>query len=178
MAQCGTACVDAAPSPGSQSLADLSLKGEVKTKPPALGPVPGVFFYHPSAMIHRFFASLHPRMLPPMTRQSYRHELVTALSYPVVLSLIESAVIGIIAKRLFDVSDMLFAAILAAENFANLSSFVWARLSRGRRKVRVINGLQLSLIACVALIGVLPVNYAGGLGLTLLVIVARSARSG
>jgi len=129
-------------------------------------------------MLHRFLASLHPRMLPAMTRQSYRHELVTALTYPGTLALIESGVIGIIAARLFHVSEMLFAAIVASENFANLTSFLWARLSRGRRKVVVINALQLSLIACVALIGVLPVSDAGGMLLAALVIVARCLQTG
>jgi hypothetical protein len=129
-------------------------------------------------MLHRLIASIHPRMLPPMTRQSYRHELVTALTYPAVLALIEGGVIGIVAKRLFGVSEMLFAAIIASENFANLTSFLWARLSRGRSKIAVINLLQLTLILCVAAIGVLPVNDTGGFLLAGLVILSRCVQTG
>ena len=83
-------------------------------------------------MFHKVIRHFHPRYQPWATRQSYVHELVNALTFPAALAMVEGGVLGVLAKKAFDVSDMLFATIMAAPLFANLTSFFWARLARSR----------------------------------------------
>ena len=128
--------------------------------------------------MYRLFKSLHPHLLPPMTRQSYRHELVTALTYPASLAMIEGGVVGVLSAKLFHVSPMLFAAIIASANFAHLTSFIWARLSRGRPKIKLITILQIVMLLCVGAIGFLPTDGPGPVLLAGLVILARCVQTG
>lgn len=113
-----------------------------------------------------------------MARQSYAHELANAMTFPAAMSLVEGGVVGTLANKLFDVSGLQFAAIMAAPMFANVTSFIWARLARGRRKVPFIVGLQIALLACVAGIAVLPVSMFGAGALTALVIASRCLLAG
>lgn len=129
-------------------------------------------------MIHRFIDPFRPRSMPLMTRQSYVHEMVTSLTMPVGIALMESGVVGILAKKIFDVGDFQLAAITAAPVFGNLTSFFWARLARGRRKVRSITLLQLLMLGSVSLISLLPRTEAGPWLLTSLVILSRCLASG
>jgi hypothetical protein len=116
--------------------------------------------------------------VPLMARGSYRHEVVTASTLPAAVSTVEGAVAGVVAQKLFGVSPMQLAAIVAAPMFANLTSFVWARLSRGRHKVPFITGIMVGLLGCVVGIGLLPRSGAGSWGLIGLVVAARCCMSG
>ncbi len=129
-------------------------------------------------MLARITRSLSPRSVPLMTRQSYRYELVNAFSMPVAVAMVEGGVAGVLAKKAFDATPWMFAAIMAAPMFANLTSLMWARIGRGIRKVRLINLLQLALMLTVAAIALLPVSAAGALMLTGLVVVARCLIAG
>lgn len=136
-------------------------------------------------MLRRVVASFSPRHQPWATRQSYSHELLNALTYPVALALMESSVVGVLATKAFGVDPrgstadaMLFATIMAAPMFANLTSFAWAWLARGRRKVRFINLLQAATLVLIAAIALLPTQPPGPLLLTVLVIVTRCLLSG
>lgn len=129
-------------------------------------------------MLYEWFHDISPRSQPLMTRQSYRHELVNVLTFPIALSLVEGGVMGVLSRKVFDVPQMLFATIVAAPMFANLTSFAWARLARGRRKVRFITGLQAALLLGVAAIAVLPVEWPGPLLLAMLVIATRCLQAG
>jgi hypothetical protein len=122
--------------------------------------------------------SFSPRRFPPMTRQSYAHELVNALTFPAALSMVQGGVVGVLAEKAFNVSPPVFATIMAAEMFGNLSSFLWAKLSHGRPKVRFINLMQIGALGCVAGIALLPTTPAGGVALMLLVTVCRCLLSG
>lgn len=124
-------------------------------------------------------APFHPRNQPWITRQSYLHELVTALTFPMALAMVEGGVVGVLAKKAFDVPPVLFATIMAAPMFANLTSFVWAFLARGRRKVISINVLQVLLLIVIASIALLPTSAAiGSLLLTAQIVIARCLISG
>jgi len=113
-----------------------------------------------------------------MTRQSYAHELVNALTFPVALAMVQGGVVGVLATKAFDVSPAVFATIMAAEMFANLTSFVWAKLSHGKPKVRFVNLMQVGALACIAAIALLPTTPAGGVGLMLLTTLCRCLLSG
>ncbi|MEX2215499.1 MAG: MFS transporter, partial [Phycisphaeraceae bacterium] len=141
-------------------------------------PLAGASRLQSAPMLRAYLQSLSPRRLPLMTRPSYRQEMFTAATYPAVLAMIEGGVVGIIAVKVFNVSAMVFAAIVASSNFANLTSFLWARLARGRRKVASIVSMMLGLLLCVTLISFLPRTDAGGGQLALLVIIARCLQTG
>ncbi len=123
-------------------------------------------------------ASLHPRRQPWITRQSYTHELLAAFTLPVALSMVEGGVVGVLARKAFDAPGMLFAAIMAAPLIANLTSFIWAKLAQGRRKVRFIVGILVAWLICVASIATLPLSPAGSWLLVVLVIISRCMISG
>jgi MFS family permease len=113
-----------------------------------------------------------------MTRQSYRCELVRAMSFPVARALIEGGVVGVLAKKVFDVNDFLFATIMAAPMFANMTSPFWARLARGRSKVACVTMLQVGLALGAAMIALLPHNSWSPWLLTLLVVFCRCMHAG
>ncbi len=113
-----------------------------------------------------------------MTRPSYRRELVTASTFAVAVGAAEGGVVAVLAEKVFDVSDFQFATILAAPMFANLTSWVWAMVSRGRRKIRFIVGLQAAALLAIAAIALLPTGRFGAMGLVALVILARCLLAG
>ena len=69
--------------------------------------------------------------MPLMTRQSYRYELINSCTMPVAVAMVEGGVASVLAKKAFNVAPWMFAAIMAAPMFANLTSLLWARISRG-----------------------------------------------
>ncbi|WP_428388033.1 MFS transporter [Mucisphaera sp.] len=119
-----------------------------------------------------------PTAQPLMTRPSYSRELMTSMTLPIAVSMVEGGVVGILAKKTFDAPSLVFAAIQAAPMFANLTSVGWAMLARGKPKVRFITGMMIATLLCIAAIAFLPVGTAGALGLTVLVIAARCLMAG
>lgn len=106
----------------------------------------------------RFF---DPRRQPLMTRQSYAHELITSATFPVAVAAIEGGAVAVLAEKAFNVSAFSFATIMAAPMFANVTSFLWSRLSRGHRRVPFVSVLMFGLLACVAAVALLPAPPAG-----------------
>ena len=129
-------------------------------------------------MIRRVTEPFSPASQPLMTRQSYRHELLTVMLFPIAMSLVEGGVITVLATRLFNVGDIAFATIFAAPMFANLTSFFWTKLSKKRRKIRMISILQCCLLFCLIGIACLPINPTGALLLVLLVVLSRCCMAG
>jgi hypothetical protein len=125
-----------------------------------------------------YLAGFDPAAQPLMTRASYRRELMTSTALPVALAMVEGGVVGVLAKKAFDVSPVLFAAIQAAPMFANLTSVGWAVLARGRPKVPFITGLMVATLVCIGSIALLPTGAEGALLLTLLVIASRCLLAG
>lgn len=115
---------------------------------------------------------------PVMARQSYAAELVTASTFPMAVAMLEAGVIGVLAKKMFHVSEFELATIMAAPIFANLTSFMWAMLARGRRKVRVITVLQAAVLLFLVAVSLLPTVAPGPTLLVVVVILARCALAG
>ncbi|MEX0653714.1 MAG: MFS transporter [Phycisphaeraceae bacterium] len=130
------------------------------------------------AMFDRLFNAFSPRSQPWITRQSYTFELRNALTYPIAISMVEGGVVGILATKAFGVVPWQFAMIMAAPMFANMTSFLWAFLARGKRKIVAINVLQVLALACIAGIAFLPTSPVGAVLLTLLVVLSRCLLSG
>jgi len=100
------------------------------------------------------------------------------MTFPFAVVLVEGGVVGVLAKKAFAIGPMFFAAIMAAPMFANVTSFIWAHLARGRGKVRFINALQLAVLLCVASIALLPTAGIGPVLLTALIILSRCLLAG
>lgn len=113
-----------------------------------------------------------------MARQGYAHELVHASTFPVVLSLLEGGVVGVLAVKAFNAEPWQYTMIAAAPMFANMTSLLWSRLARGRKKVRAIVELQLAVLAVVLAIALLPTNDYGAGMLVAMVILGRCLLSG
>ena len=114
-------------------------------------------------------ASLSSFARPPVDRRAlrgYRRERVTELTVPVALALMEGGFVGVVADKVYHVHPAVLAVITAAPMFGNLSSFAWARLARGRRKVPLVTGLQAAMVGLIALTSLAP---EGALGATVLV---------
>lgn len=129
-------------------------------------------------IIRQLLDTFHPRSQPWITRQSYCHELLAALTFPVAMGMIEGSVVGVLARKTFEVGPLLFATIMAAPMFANVTSFVWARLAQRRRKVRFINTLQIAFLGFIGAIALLPIDRTGGFLLTGLIVLNRCFMAG
>jgi Major Facilitator Superfamily len=130
------------------------------------------------SMLFRSLRNFHPASQPLMARPSYAHELVTASTFPMAVAVLESGVIGVLAKKTFHVSEFELATIMAAPIFANLTSFMWAMLARGRRKVRFISALQASVLMLLVVISFLPTVKPGPAMLVTAVVLTRCALAG
>jgi hypothetical protein len=99
-----------------------------------------------------------------MVRLSYRYELRAAMTFPLAASLAEGSFTSVVAAKNFDASITLMSVIFAAPMFGNIVAMFWSQLSLGRRKVRMVNLLQLGvviMVASVALDALLPTKIAG-----------------
>lgn len=129
-------------------------------------------------MLLDFIRSFHPRNQPWITRQSYVHEFRAALTIPAAFSLMESGVVGILARKAFAVTPAQFALIMSASSFAWVTSFLWTKLAHGRPKVRLIVALQAISLLSVASIAFLPMDAAGAHLLTALIVAERCLMCG
>lgn len=129
-------------------------------------------------MLQGFVNSFRPTSYPLMVRRNYRHELLTASTLPVAMTLTEGAVVGVLALKLFDVSAFQYAMLQAAPFFANLTSFVWTWLAKGKPKVPFVVGLMALALVSILAVGMLPVNATGAALLVVLTVATRCLLAG
>lgn len=121
-----------------------------------------------------------------MLRRTYGRELVSWAFLPLMLGAIEGGAIAVVVKKAFEgrpgVSDawldLATAWALAAPNVANLTSFIWAAIARGRPKVALISWLQIAACALVAAIALFPRDAHGLLAICIALGLARTAWTG
>jgi hypothetical protein len=143
-------------------------------------------FLTPVRLVSEFAASFHPDRLPPMLRRAYGRELVSWMFLPLMLGAIEGGTISIVIKKAFAGQpgiddtwlDLATAWALAAPNVANLTSFVWASLARGKPKVAFISWLQIAVCVLVATMAALPRDAFGLIAVCLALGLARTAWTG
>lgn len=117
--------------------------------------------------------------MPWLARANYARELRAAFFLPWAIAATEGGVIGFIVRKLHegvvdDTTLNYFAgALIAAPALANITSFLWAILAHGKRKIPFITALQLGLLICIAFIAIAPKSPAG---LVMLVVAAFGAR--
>jgi len=123
---------------------------------------------------HRF----SPDALPLLSRRAYGWELRSACFLPFALACVEGGVIGTIARKAFDASDLVIAILAAAPALSNIASFLWTRLFHGRDRVRAILCLQSIILLCVGVIAFAPISPVGTAMIVVSVLVARFAMAG
>lgn len=117
--------------------------------------------------------------MPLLSRRNYRRELGAVFFLPFLLVAVEGAVISVLVKNAYEGVvpavrlNFIVAALAAAPALANISSFMWVRMSHGRHKVRFITLLQLALCLCVLLVAIAPRTENG---LYLLLVAVLGAR--
>src|SRR5687768_9385640 len=128
----------------------------------------------------RRFLHFRTRQQPLMVRLSYRYEMRSALTFPLAASLAEGSFTGIVAAKYFSASPTLIALITAAPMFGNIAALVWAEMAKTRRKVAMVNLLQLGiilLIASVAFTAKFPLRWGGWI-FGVIIILVRLLASG
>ncbi|MBW2241926.1 MAG: MFS transporter [Deltaproteobacteria bacterium] len=112
-------------------------------------------------MANRFQRLRLPQLSDGAAR-SYRQERLAQFFLPISISLMEGGFVGVIADKTFHVHPAALALISAAPMFGNLSSVLWARFAEGRRKVPLLVGMNLLLVALVASVAWVPAGALGG----------------
>ena len=128
--------------------------------------------------MRRWIAAPDSYGLSPEARAAFPREQAVALTIPVGLGLMEGGFVGVIADKMFHAHPAVLALIIAAPMFGNLSSFLWAGLAHGRRKVPVVTACQTAFVLCIGLVAFLPAGPAGTVGLAVSMVAARLAVSG
>lgn len=125
-----------------------------------------------------YISGFAPSRQPAMARPGYRRELVSFSALPFATALIEGSVVSVLAKMYFDIGEFGFATITAAPMFANITSGVWARFMRGRRKAAMLAGIQFLLMLLISSIALLPKGGWGPAALVGIVVAARCLIAG
>jgi len=116
--------------------------------------------------------------LSPFALASYRRELRAEAALPVCYALLEGGFVGVLADKVFHLGPFGIALITASQLFGNLASAGWARLGERRRKVPLINALQLGVAALAGAIALIPATSAGGRVFVAALIAAHVVRGG
>ena len=134
--------------------------------------------------VGRAVASFHPRAQPYMLRANYARELAAWSVLPLMLGTVEGGIVGVLVKTYFAGTvtpatlNMAVAIVAGAPAFANITSFLWAAMSHGRHKIRMLVGLQVAAAMCVGLVAVAPRAPIGLLVITMGAVGARICWSG
>lgn len=132
----------------------------------------------------RVLWSFLPQSLPQMARANYRREALAAVFLPFALAATEGAIISVLVRVAYEervdriLLNFAVGMLAAAPAMANITSFLWVKLSHGSPKVRFMNMLQLGLMALVLLIAISPRNELGLALTTLAVIGGRMCWAG
>lgn len=119
--------------------------------------------------IDRTLGSYRPTRVPAIARRNYTRELTAAFFLPFVLAVFEGSVISVLVRLAFEGQPGVPARLLnyvagtlaIIPALANITSFVWVKLSHGVDKVRFITTLQGVVVAMALVIAFAPRNLAG-----------------
>lgn len=118
-------------------------------------------------LIARPFAALHPHSVPALSRRNYRRELLYTLLFSTALAVVEGGIVSVIVNNAFHgvVPEVrlsyIVALLMAAPEFANLTSFAWIAGAHGRDKVRFLNLVQAAALVLIASIAIIPRTEPG-----------------
>lgn len=135
-------------------------------------------------MALRALWSFLPSSVPVMARANYRREALAALFLPFALAATEGAIVSVLVRVAYEgrvdrvLLNLAVGVLAAAPAMANITSFVWVRLSHGVRKIPFMNALQIGLLASVLVVAASPRNGAGLAMTTLAVVAGRMCWAG
>ncbi len=138
----------------------------------------------PPSLWGRTIGAYAPKRVPAMSRANYRWELRASFFLPFLLTVFEGSVVSVLVRIAFEgsVNDRLLNTITGivavAPALANLSSFVWVRLSHGVDKVRFMTVLHAVMAVMALGVALVPKNAPGLIALALLVLLGRSCWAG
>lgn len=140
----------------------------------------------PWRVVASIIGSFSPRRLPESIQRNYARELLSWCFLPFMLGAMEGGALGVIVNKSFagvdgidqPTLDIAVAAVTAAPNVANLTSFLWAALANGRAKVPFISRLQVATSLGVAAIALLPTTTFGLWAIVAITVLARSCWTG
>jgi MFS family permease len=122
--------------------------------------------------------------MPLMSRPAFRREMLTSVFFSFALAAVDGGVIGVFARHTFkqhvSVAELglVVALLVAANELANIVSFVWPAMAAARAKVAFINTLQAIILVLVGAIALTPTSALGLWLLLALVLLARVCWSG
>ncbi|MBL0926611.1 MAG: MFS transporter [Phycisphaerales bacterium] len=122
--------------------------------------------------------AIAPGAQRPLIRRNYRFELANAGLMPAALACVDGGVAGLIAAKAFNAGPIVVATLTGASSIANVTSVAWTRWVHGADRVRFVNGLQWSIIACVLVAAAAPFSTPGLWVLTLSVLAAQAFITG
>lgn len=128
--------------------------------------------------------SFHPATMSVLARRNYTFELRYAFLFSMVLAFVEGGIVGVVVRNAFDNVvpaarlNFMVALLVAAPEFANITSFLWTVLAHGRHKVRFINALQWTILALVLVIALTPRSESGLNVMAVAIILARVCATG
>ena len=125
------------------------------------------------ALLRALRDGLRRPALPRIAKESYRRERFGELTLPLATVLMEGGVVGVIADKIYAVSPFVLAGIAAIPMAANLTSFLWARVAHGRRKVPLLVALQAAMVLGIGGIAFLPEGPIGAWQLIATMAVSR-----
>ncbi|MFM9958917.1 MAG: MFS transporter [Phycisphaerales bacterium] len=106
-----------------------------------------------SSALGETLAGAMPSRQPTLVRHNYERELWSVGLLGCATACVEGGVVGVIAHKAFDASDLDVAIITAAPAVSNLTAVLWTRLIHGRDRVRAVNVFQIAVLVCVAVMG-------------------------
>ena len=138
----------------------------------------------PKTLWGKTLGAYAPSRVPAMARQNYRFELTAAFFMPFLLTVFEGAVISVLVRIAFEdaVPDRLLNSITGlvavSPALANLSSFIWVKLSHGVDKVRFMPTLPVVMAVMGSGIALVPLNEIGLIAVAVLVLGGRGCWAG
>ena len=139
----------------------------------------------PRNPLQRAWWSFRPVSMPAFARRNYQHELSAMGSWPIAVTMIEGAVVGVIAEKAFDQAfpggetpAWIIATLAAAPAFSSITSFVWTRFADGHRVVKALVWIKIAVLACLLLIAMVPVTELGLYLFTLAAVMSRVGMTG
>ncbi|MCW5756220.1 MAG: MFS transporter [Phycisphaeraceae bacterium] len=132
----------------------------------------------------RVLWSFLPGSVPAMARANYRREALSAVFLPFALAATEGSIISVLVRVAYEgrvdpiLLNLAVGVLAAAPAMANITSFVWVRLSHGLPKIPFINALQVAVVVMVLAIAACPRTGTGLVVTTLSVVLGRAAWTG
>lgn len=158
-------------------------ESEPSPRPPG---VPGGARGVATGAFNRTLGTYRPTRVPAISRRNYARELTAAFFLPFVLAVFEGSVISVLVRLAFEgqpgvpprLLNYVVGTLAIIPALANITSFVWVKLSHGVDKVRFIVTLQGVVIAMAIVIAFAPRSLVGLFMIVAAVFTAKACWAG